>query len=43
MPPETNACHACHKDRTLESLQENLKQWGKLEWEKLELHQDGFK
>jgi len=37
MPPETNACYACHKDKTLDSLQENLKEWGKLEWEKLEL------
>ena len=37
MPPETNACYACHKDKTLDSLQENLKDWGRLEWEKLEL------
>ena len=37
MPPETNACYACHKDKTLDSLQENLKNWGRLEWEKLEL------
>jgi hypothetical protein len=36
MPPETNACYACHKDKTLDSLQENLKEWGKLAWEKLE-------
>ena len=37
MPPETNACYACHTDKTLNSLQENLKAWGRLEWEKLEL------
>ena len=37
MPPETNACYACHKDKTLDTLQENLKSWGRLEWEKLEL------
>jgi len=37
MPAETNACYACHKDKTLDSLQDNLKEWGKLEWEKLEL------
>ena len=37
MPAETNACYACHKDKTLDSLQENLKVWGRLEWEKLEL------
>lgn len=36
MPPETNACFACHKDRTLDSLQNDLKKWGNLEWEKLE-------
>ncbi|WP_309497796.1 multiheme c-type cytochrome [Sulfurovum sp.] len=43
MPPETNACYACHKDQTLDSLQKNLKEWGKLKWEKLELPQSGFK
>ena len=37
MPPETNACYACHKDKTLDSLQANLKAWGRVEWEKLEL------
>ncbi|HFQ62210.1 MAG TPA: hypothetical protein ENK39_07945 [Epsilonproteobacteria bacterium] len=37
MPPETNACYACHKDKTLGSLQNNLQAWGRLEWEKLEL------
>lgn len=42
MPPETNACYACHKDKTLDSLQNNLKEWGKLEWEKLEIPQLGI-
>ncbi len=42
MPAETNACYACHKDQTLDTLQNNLKEWGKLEWEKLELPSDGF-
>ncbi|HFU77145.1 MAG TPA: hypothetical protein ENK68_01415, partial [Epsilonproteobacteria bacterium] len=37
MPPATNACYTCHKDKTLDSLQQNLKKWGSLEWEKLEL------
>ena len=37
MPPETNACYTCHKDKSLDALQENLKHWGRLEWEKLEL------
>ncbi len=39
MPPETNACYACHKDQSLETLQKSLEKWGKLEWDKLELHQ----
>ena len=43
MPAETNACYACHKDQTLDSLQDNLEEWGKLEWEKLELPQNGFR
>jgi hypothetical protein len=42
MPAETNACFRCHQDKTLETLQDNLKEWGKLEWEKLELPQNGF-
>ena len=37
MPAETNACYACHKNKTLDSLQQNLKDWGRLEWEKIEL------
>ena len=36
MPPETNACFACHKERSLDSLQEDLDKWGNLEWQKLE-------
>ncbi len=36
MPPETSACYACHKDKSLDSLQNDLKKWGQLEWEKLE-------
>jgi len=36
MPAETNACFACHKDKTLDSLQNDLKKWGNLEWQKLE-------
>ena len=36
MPPETNACFACHKEKSLDSLQEDLKKWGNLEWQKLE-------
>ena len=34
MPPKTNACFACHQDKTLDSLQKNLKDWGQVEWGK---------
>ncbi len=43
MPPETNACYACHKEKTLDSLQDNLKTWGRLKWERLELPDTHFK
>jgi hypothetical protein len=43
MPAKTNACFACHDDKTLDSLQSDLQKWGKLEWEKLELPPNGFK
>ncbi|SFV62692.1 TPR domain protein [hydrothermal vent metagenome] len=33
MPPETNACYSCHEDKSLDSLQKNLKEWGKVGWE----------
>ncbi len=32
MPPETNACFACHKDKTLDKLQKNLDDWGMNSW-----------
>ena len=34
MPPKTNACFACHQDKTLDSLQNNLKEWGQVKWGK---------
>ena len=34
MPKETNACYACHKDKTLKSLQNDLEQWGMVSWDK---------
>jgi RecJ-like exonuclease len=37
MPPETNACFACHKEKSLECLQQDLKKWGLIEWEKEEM------
>ncbi len=43
MPAKTNACFACHQDKTLDSLQSTLKEWGKLDWGKLNLPQNGFK
>ena len=32
MPKETNACYACHKDKTLNALQQDLQNWGTLNW-----------
>jgi len=43
MPPQTNACFACHQDKSLDTLQENLKQWGQEEWGKLELPKKGIR
>ncbi len=35
MPPETNACYACHKkDRTMQQLQNDLESWGMVGWDK---------
>jgi len=35
MPPETNACFACHKeDRDMKTLQEDLENWGMVSWDK---------
>ena len=32
MPPETNACYSCHKDKSLESLQASIEEWGNDQW-----------
>ncbi len=32
MPPETNACFACHKDMSLQKLQADLAEWGEIQW-----------
>ena len=35
MPPETNACFACHKnDRSMQTLQKDLESWGMVGWDK---------
>ena len=34
MPPETNACYACHKERGLAQLQKDLESWGMVGWDK---------
>jgi len=35
MPPETNACYACHKkDRDMKTLQQDLEKWGMVGWDK---------
>jgi nitrate/TMAO reductase-like tetraheme cytochrome c subunit len=36
MPPETNACFACHKDMSLDALQEAIDRWGDTSWRALE-------
>ncbi len=33
MPKETNACYACHKDKTMQSLQNDLEKWGMVGWD----------
>jgi len=33
MPAKTNACYACHEDKSLKSLQADLKSWGRVGWE----------
>ena len=35
MPPETNACYACHKDKSLDSLQKTIESWGMQDWAKM--------
>ncbi len=32
MPKETNACYACHKEKSLDELQKDLESWGVVEW-----------
>ena len=34
MPKETNACVACHKEKSLDELQKDLEGWGMVEWGK---------
>ncbi len=35
MPPETNACYACHqKERDMQTLQNDLEKWGMISWDK---------
>lgn len=36
MPPETNACFACHKDKSLDTLQDDLDKWGMESWSAVE-------
>jgi hypothetical protein len=35
MPKETNACYACHKEKSLDELQIDLESWGMIEWKDL--------
>jgi len=34
MPKKSNACFACHQDKTMQSLQKNLEEWGMVGWDK---------
>jgi predicted CXXCH cytochrome family protein len=35
MPPETNGCFGCHKkDRDMQTLQNDLEEWGMINWDK---------
>jgi len=34
MPKETNACYACHKDKSMKTLQSDLEGWGMVSWDK---------
>ena len=33
MPKETNACFACHKDKSLDELQKYIDKWGQRSWQ----------
>lgn len=43
MPPRTNACYACHQDKTLDKLQKDLDNWGQVEWVKMEIPHPNYK
>ncbi len=36
MPKETNACYACHKEKSLEELQKDLESWGMVNWKDMQ-------
>jgi hypothetical protein len=35
LPKQTNACYACHQDKSLKDLQNDLQKWGMLSWDKV--------
>ncbi len=37
MPPQTNACFACHSDKSLDALQKDLESWGMQQWPNQEI------
>ena len=37
MPPRTNACFACHSDKSLDELQKDLESWGMQQWPNQEI------
>jgi len=34
MPKKTNACFACHQDKSMKELQNDLEKWGMVSWDK---------
>ncbi len=36
MPKETNACYACHTDKSLDELQKDLESWGMVKWKDMQ-------
>jgi len=37
MPTETNACFSCHQEKSLDTLQKNLEEWGMITWSEGEI------
>jgi hypothetical protein len=40
MPPQTNACYACHTDKSLQTLQKEIDGWGMQTWKGMESYHE---